>query len=82
MDEVSTGRPLAPPKTFKIYTVLKQFGLNFTIVGGAINPQPYLGHGFYASREEAEYQRTIEILKDDKNSKFYVYELEVDNPAI
>lgn len=82
MDEVSTGRPLAPPKTLKIYTVLRQSGLNFATVGGAISPQPYLGHGFYASREEAEYQRTIEILKDDKNSKFYVYELEVDNPAI
>ena len=42
-----------------------------------------LGLGFYSTLNEAEMNRTAEILKanSDKKEKFHIFELDVPNPA-
>ena len=75
--------PLKPPKTIRIYQLLKQSGMNFsnssTTVASTINN---LGTGFYLTQQEAEHQRTLEVLKETSGAKNYwhVFELEVPNP--
>lgn len=75
--------PLKPPKTFKVYTLIKQTGLmmNYVYVPGTGHMQ--YGPGFYATRDEAEQSRTLELLKDTATPKslFHVYELDIPNPA-
>jgi hypothetical protein len=73
--------PLKPPKTFKVYSLIKQTGLlmNYVYVPGAAGTQ--YGPGFYATRDEAEHNRTMELLKETSNSKFHVFELEIPNPV-
>lgn len=75
--------PLNPPKTFKVYTLIKQTGLlmNYVYVAGTSHAQ--FGPGFYATRDEAEHHRTIELLKDTgaPRSQYHVFELEIPNPA-
>lgn len=72
--------PIKPPKTFKVYAVIKQTGLSMSYVygsGSSIN----FGAGFYGTREEAEHTRTLELLKETSSSKYHVFELEVPNPV-
>lgn len=75
--------PLQPPKTLKVYSLIKQSGANFTYTGGSAGPS--IGVGFYLSREEAEHHRTIEVLKDttvgSAKPKWHVFELEFPNPV-
>lgn len=75
--------PLIPPKTFKVYTLIKQTGLlmNYVYVAGTAHVQ--FGPGFYATRDEAEHSRTLELLKDTATprSHYHVFELEIPNPA-
>jgi hypothetical protein len=75
--------PLKPPKTFKVYQLIKQTGLlmNYVYVAGTGHVQ--YGPGFYATRDEAEHSRTLEFLKDTATPKsnYLVFELEVPNPA-
>lgn len=75
--------PIKPPKTFKIYTLIKQTGATFTYTSGA-SPNTSVGLGFFVSQQEAEHNRTIEVLKDTNTGpnkpKFHVFELEVPNP--
>lgn len=75
--------PLTPPKTFKVYAVVKQTGLGLTYVYGASTASAHFGPGFYATREEAEHLRTLELLKDTTIgfSAYHVFELEISNPA-
>lgn len=79
--------PIAPPKTLKYYQLLRmstKSGLNFTSVGsipaGSTN---YIGVGFYTTLQEAEHNRTLELLKDTDASfnSYFVFELEFPNPA-
>jgi hypothetical protein len=57
-------------------------GLNFSTTGSApAGGTSYIGSGFYLTLSEAEQNRTLEVLKDKDNNKFYVFELEVPNPA-
>lgn len=74
--------PISPPRTMKVYQLIKQSGLSFTTTGssGAVS----LGLGFYSTLQEAEHNRTLEVLKDTTTGpkpRFHVFELEVPNPA-
>lgn len=75
--------PLKPLPTFKVYALIKQTGLSMTYVYGSGSNVTF-GPGFYSSREEADQQRTLEILKSTESagfSEYHVFELEVPNPA-
>jgi hypothetical protein len=75
--------PIKPPKTFKVYTLIKQTGASFTYTSGPAGSTP-LGLGFFISQQEAEHARTVEVLKDTSTGankpKFHIFELEVPNP--
>lgn len=75
--------PLKPPKTIKLYQLIKQTGMSFSN-GGMSSSQGY-GVGFYATLQEAEQNRTAELLKDTTSGsakpKWHVFELEFPNPA-
>ena len=74
--------PISPPRTMKVYQLVKQSGLNFTTTGSS-GPVS-LGLGFYSTLQEAEHNRTLEVLKDTTTGtkpRFHVFELEVPNPA-
>ena len=75
--------PLKPPKTFKAYTLIKQTGLLMTYVYVPGTGATQYGPGFYATRDEAEHGRTLELLKDTATpkSQFHVFELDIPNPA-
>jgi len=75
--------PIKPPKTLKIYQLIKQTGIVFAN-GGLSSSQGY-GVGFYSTLAEAEHNRTMELLKDttsgNNKAKWHVFELEFPNPA-
>lgn len=68
------------PETLTVYALVKQTGLTFNIAGYS-SSTPSIGFGFYMSMQEAEHHRTLEILKDETNSMYHVFPLEVPNPA-
>lgn len=73
--------PIKPPKIIKIYQLVKQTGMNFNYGGsGSVG----LGLGFYTTQQEAEHNRTLEVLKDTtagSKPKWHIWELDVPNPA-
>jgi hypothetical protein len=74
--------PIKPPKTIKIYQLVRQTGMNFSSTSsGTVG----LGVGFYSSLQEAEHNRTMEVLKDTTTGmskpKWHIWELDVPNPA-
>ena len=75
--------PISPPRTIRVFQLVRQTGLNFSIVGGSAGVS--LGLGFYPTLQEAEHNRTIEVLKDTTSGinkpKYHLFELEVPNPA-
>lgn len=75
--------PIKPPKTLKLYQLIKQTGMTFAS-GGSSGSQSY-GIGFYSTLQEAEHNRTMELLKDTTSGntkpKWHVFELEFPNPA-
>ena len=72
---------LPPPKTIKVYQLLKmsaKSGLYISLCGTGS-----LGMGMFMTLLEAEHARTIEILRDtdgDYNS-YHIFELDFPNPA-
>jgi hypothetical protein len=74
--------PIKAPKTLKVYQLIKQTGLNLSGSGLGTNG---LGVGFYSTLQEAEHNRTMELLKDTTSSsikpRWHVFELELPNPA-
>lgn len=74
--------PIQPPKTIKIYQLIRQTGMTFT---GAGTGSGGLGIGFYPSLQEAEHNRTMELLKDTTTGinkpKWHIWELDIPNPA-
>jgi hypothetical protein len=76
--------PIKPPKTIKIYQLIRQNGMSLMSTGplGVNN----LGTGFYSTLQEAEYNRTLEILKDTTSGlikpKWHIWELDIPNPII
>jgi hypothetical protein len=74
--------PIKPPRTMKVFQLVRQTGLNFSTVGSGAGIS--LGMGFYPTLQEAEHNRTIEVLKDTTpgaKPRFHVFELEVPNPV-
>ena len=74
--------PIKPPKTIKIYQLIRQTGMTFT---GAGTGTSGLGIGFYSNLQEAEHNRTMELLKDTSTGinkpKWHIWELDIPNPA-
>jgi hypothetical protein len=77
--------PLPVQKTIKVYQLLKlstKNGMSLNVCGTVPgNSANYIGTGFYFSQSEAEQNRTLEVLKDTDGARFYVFELEIPNPA-
>lgn len=74
-------KPEFPPETLKIYQLIKRSAdmLYFTNINNS-STSPSLGVGFYPTRQEAEHQRTVEVLKSKTPDEFYIFELEIPNP--
>ncbi len=74
--------PLKPPKTLKVYALIKQSGMSLIYTGYSTNSAG-IGTGFFLSQSEAEHNRTMELLKDTATprSLYHVFELDIPNPA-
>ena len=74
--------PIKPAKTLKVYQLIKQSGMSFACTGSGTTG---LGIGFFTTQQEAEHNRTLEVLKDTTvgslKPKFHVFELDIPNPA-
>lgn len=74
--------PIKPPKDIKIYQLVKQVGMTLSYGGSGTSG---LGAGFYSTHQEAEHNRTLEVLKDlstgASKPKWHVWELTIPNPA-
>ena len=73
--------PIKPPKIIKVYQLIRQTGMTFSATGSGTSG---LGVGFYSSLQEAEHNRTMELLKDTtvgNKPKWHIWELDVPNPA-
>jgi len=74
--------PIKPPKTIKIYQLIRQTGMTFGSTGSGTSG---LGVGFYSTLSEAEQNRTMELLKDTTSGinkpKWHIWELDIPNPA-
>jgi len=71
---------LPVPKTVKVYQLLRQSGMIFTLSGTGGDG---LGTGFYLNKDEAEHNRTMCVLKEPAGSTnvvYHVFELEIPNP--
>ena len=71
---------LKPPRTLKFYQLTK------LSIRGILYISPVgtgtIGSGIFKTLDEAEQNRTIEILKDkDHTGTYHVFELEFPNPA-
>jgi len=75
--------PIKPPEVLKIYQLMRQTGMNFS--PAAIVSPTNLGSGIFATLQEAEHNRTLEVLKDTTSGvnkpRWHIFELEVPNPA-
>jgi hypothetical protein len=73
--------PIAPPRTVKVYQLLKQSG-TYLMNTGTSGPLSW-GIGFYVTLKEAEYNRTMELLKntDTPTPLYHIFELDIPNPA-
>lgn len=76
-------KPEFPPDTLKIYQLIKRnadmfYFTNVSMASGSNS----IGVGFYQTRQEAEHQRTLEVLKCKTDEEFYVFELEIPNPIL
>ena len=77
-------QPLKPPKNISVFMLLKRSGMmHSTAVSSSMINNMSLGSGFFLSQHDAEMHRTMELLKlqPNDNSEFFVFELELPNPA-
>ena len=76
-------KPEFPPDTVKIYQLVKRNAESMYFSNAGMNSgMNSIGIGFYITRDEAEYQRTLEVLKSKTEDDFYVFELEIPNPIL
>jgi len=74
-------KSIEQPDTIKVYELVKQTGSVLSLVGSTISTQT-IGLGFYTTLQEAEHNRTIEILKNSApQTYFHIFELEIPNIA-
>jgi len=75
-------KPEFPSETLKVYSLVKRNEMMFSYGGSSSTHN--LGFGFYLTREEAEHNRTLEVLRQKEGDKaeFYVFELEIPNPIL
>lgn len=74
--------PIPQPKTVKVYYLIKQTGMTFTGVRNMANNS--IGTGFFLSRDEAEHNRTLEMLADTTVGRkpfWHIFELDIPNPV-
>lgn len=73
--------PIAPSRTVKVYQLLKQNG-TYLVNAGVSGPISW-GLGFYNTLQEAEHNRTMELLKntDTPKPQYHIFELDIPNPA-
>lgn len=75
--------PIKPPKILKIYQLMRQTGMSFS--PAATISSTNLGNGIFPSLQEAEHNRTLEVLKDTTTGmnkpRWHIFELEIPNPA-
>ena len=75
--------PIKAPKVLKIYQLMRQTGMNFS--NAATISTTNLGSGIFPTLQEAEHNRTLEVLKDTTSGvnkpRWHIFELEVPNPA-
>lgn len=76
-------KPEFPPETIKIYQLIKRNAdqMYFT-AAGTMTGLNNIGAGFYLTREDAEHQRTLEVLKSKTADEYYLFELEIPNPIV
>lgn len=76
--------PIKPPKTVKVYTLIKQTGMSLTYTGFTPSASGItLGTGFFLTQLDAEHHRTMQLLSDSATprSLYHVFELDIPNPA-
>ena len=73
--------PIQPPRTVKVYQLLKQSGA--TLSNAGVSGTMSWGYGFYITLQEAEQNRTMELLKntDAVKPQYHIFELEIPNPT-
>lgn len=74
--------PIKPPKSLKFYQLVKMTvkpSLSFSPAGTSTGA--FVGSGFYRTLEEAEFNRTMEALKDTDSNTYHIFELEFPNPV-
>jgi hypothetical protein len=75
--------PIKAPKILKIYQLMRQSGMTFS--NAATSSSSGLGSGMFPTLQEAEHNRTLEVLKDTTTGvnkpRWHIFELEVPNPA-
>lgn len=77
-------KSIEQPETVKVYQLIRMSGMYLSMGAGASTGS--MGLGFYPTLQEAEHNRTLEILKDvattgPKNT-WHIFELEFPNPAL
>ena len=71
---------LKPPRTLKFYQLTKLSSSSILYISPVGTGT--MGSGIFKTLDEAEQNRTIEILKDkDHTGTYHVFELEFPNPA-
>ena len=76
-------KPEFPPETIKIYQLIKRNADQWYFSGaGTTASSSSIGVEFYSNKQEAEHQRTVEVLKCKTDDEFYVFELEIPNPIL
>jgi len=73
---------IKPPKTLKFYQLVRMStssGICFNSAGSTSGT--FIGTGFFRTIEEAEFNRTIEALKDTDSNSYHIFELEFPNPV-